>query len=271
MNTTYTKLISFFTQKFESGASYSSLNSSRSALSIILDSKITSNDNVNRFLKGVYRLKPPNPKYNETWDTNKLLSYVENVYPYDDLDLADLSRKTLALLAIASAQRMQTLSLIKLSNINVQSDKIIIKITDLVKTSRPGAFQPLIRLPFIKEKPCICPATALLAYMEKTSSLRHEHTDYLFIGIRKPHMKVGSQTLGHWVKKILHDSGIDISVFGAHSTRHASTSTAHRLGVNLDMIRKAAGWSNTSNVFFKYYCKNVVSDSEFAEAIFNNL
>lgn len=272
-NANHTQLISFLTTKFEQGASYSSINTHRSALSTILGTKITLDDNVNRFIKGVYRLKPPNPKYSATWDTNKVLDFVSKFYPYTDITLEDLSRKTITLLAIASAQRMQTLSLIKLKNISIEIDNIVIKVPDLIKTSRPGAFQPLIRLPFIKENPSICPATAIRTYIDKTSPLRHEHLDeHLFISMRYPHKKVGSQTLGHWVKKTLHDSGIDISIFGAHSTRHASTSTAHRLGVNLEVVRKAAGWSNSSNVFLKYYNREVNNPDEnkFAEAIFNN-
>lgn len=274
-NATSTEVISFLTKKFEDGAGYSTLNTHRSALSIILGSRITLDDSIHRFLRGVYRLKPPQPKYAATWDTNDVLNYLCNFYPYtDNITLEALSHKTISLLAIASAQRMQTLSLIKLKNICVKNDVILIKIPDFIKTSRPGALQPLIRLPFIRENLSICPATVLQAYIEKTSTLRSSDADdHLFISVRKPHKKVCSQTLSHWVKKVLADSGIDISVFGAHSTRHASTSAAHRLGVNLEVVRKAAGWSNSSNVFLKYYNREVNSsvDNDFAEVIFNNL
>lgn len=267
------KLISFLTLKFNEGASYSTINTHRSALSIILGTEITLNSCVNRFIKGVYRLRPPNPKYTATWDTNKVLNYVSSWYPYTDITLEFLSRKTIALLAIASAQRMQTLSLIKLKNISTENDMIVIKISDLIKTSKPGAFQPLIRLPFIRENLSICPATVVQAYIDKTSSLRQNQLDdHLFISFRKPHKKVSSQTLAHWVKKVLEDSGIDISIFGAHSTRHASTSAAHRLGINLEVVRKAAGWSNTSNVFLRYYNRDVINpvNSDFASAIFTD-
>lgn len=271
-NATSTQVISFLTVKFEEGASYSSLNTHRSALSTILGNKITLDENIHRFLRGVYRLKPPNPKYDYTWDTNKVLNYVSDLYPYTDITLEALSRKTISLLAIASAQRIQTLSIIKLNNISIENDMIVIKIPDLIKTSRPGAFQPLIRLPFIRENPSICPATVLQAYIDKTSALRQGNSDdHLFISLRKPHKKVSAQTLGHWIKQVMANSGIDISIFGAHSTRHASTSAAHRLGVNLEVVRKAAGWSDSSNVFLKYYKRDIVNPAnDFAEVILNN-
>lgn len=263
-----TKLfITFLTEKFNSGASYSTLNSYRSALSIILGQEVTCNDATKRFFKGVYRIKPPAPKYNTTWNPILVLNYVADYLPNESISLKDLSHKTVTLLAIASAQRMQTLSLIKIRNILFEHDKILIKIDDLIKTSRPGSVQPLIALPYIKENPKICPALTLKCYLDKTSHLRNQEQS-LFISYQKPHKRVGSQTLSHWVKYTLEKSGIDIKLYGAHSTRHASTSAARRAGINLEVIRKAAGWSESSHVFLKYYNRDITSaDTLFAESL----
>lgn len=230
-----TQLLKFLTEKFQAGASYSTLNSHRSALSILLGQDITCNDNIKRFFKGIYRLKPPAPKYNTTWDPNLVLNYLADYFPNDSITLKELSLKTISLLALASAQRIQTLSFIKLKNIHYEPEKIKIRIDDLIKTSKPGGFQPLIVLPYIKENQKICPALTLKHYIDKTAALRNQE-DYLFISFQKPHKKVGSQTLSHWVKSILAKSGININLYGAHSTRHASTSAAHKAGVNLEII-----------------------------------
>ncbi|CAH2223121.1 jg66, partial [Pararge aegeria aegeria] len=264
-----TQLIEFLTEKFNSGAGYSTLNSYRSALSILLGQEITCQDNVKRFFKGVYRKKPPAPKYDTTWDPNLVLNYLQNYYPNDLISLKDLSLKTITLIALASAQRMQTLSLMKIQNISFEEDKIKIKIDDLIKTSKPNAFQPLIVLPYIRENPKICPALCLKMYLDRTYTLRLQE-DFLFISYQKPHKKIGTQTLSHWVKSILQKSGIDITLYGAHSTRHASTSAAHRAGVNLEIIRKAAGWTKDSNVFLKYYNKDLVTtdQTDFVDALF---
>lgn len=266
-----TQLIEYMTEKFNSGASYSTLNTYRSALSILLGQEITCNDTIKRFLKGVYRLKPPAPKYDTTWDPKHVPNYLNNYYPNDLISLKDLSHKTITLLTLASAQRMQTLSLIKIKNIIVNTEQISIKVDELIKTSRPNAFQPFIVLPFIKENPKICPALCLKSYIDRTSSLRLQE-ESLFISYQKPHKKVLSQTLSHWVKSILEKSGIDVNLYGAHSTRHASTSAAHRAGVNLEVIRKAAGWSESSNVFLKYYNKHVPkpNQTKFVDTLFRN-
>ena len=65
---------------------------------------------------------------------------------------------------------------------------------------------------------------------------------------KKPHKPIGTQTLALWIKRCLDESGVDIKKFQAHSTRHASTSTAKRAGVNIDCIRNAAGWSQIRNL-----------------------
>lgn len=263
------QVIEYLTEKFYFGASYSTLNSYRSSLSILLGQEITCCDNVKRFFKGVYRLKPPASKYNETWNPNLVLNYLSDYFPNDTITLKELSYKTITLLSLASAQRMQTLSLIKIKNIKFEQDKIIIKINDLIKTSRPGAYQPLIELPYIKENPKVCPALSIKAYIDRTACLRLQE-EFLFISYQKPHKKVVTQTLSHWVKFTLGKSGID-TFYGAHSTRHASTSAAHRAGVNIDVIRKAAGWTDSSNVFFKYYNKDLSNtiEKEFVQALFH--
>lgn len=264
------QIVLFFTQKFNEGASYSTINTCRSALSLILGQNTTQCESVSRLIKGIYRMRPPKPKYDSTWDPNEVLKYLSNTFPYENVTLHDISLKTITLLAIASAQRMQTLSFIKTNNITINDESITIKIDDLIKTSKPGSCQPLIQLPFIRENPKICPALTIQNYLEKTKSLRGTYDDnHLFISFRKPYKKVTSQTLAHWVKKVLHLSGIDISIYGAHSTRHASTSAAHIAGINLEVVRKAAGWSDNSNIFLKYYKKEInQSTKNFVTALF---
>ena len=65
-------------------------------------------------------------------------------------------------------------------------------------------------------------------------------------------------------------SGVDINVFSAYSTRHAATSTAKRKGVNIDIIRKTAGWTKDSETFARFYDRQVVAGTDqFAEVVFN--
>lgn len=56
-------LLKFLTKDFENGASYGTLNTFRSAISLISQDKLGEDLMVARFLKGVYKLKPSRPKY----------------------------------------------------------------------------------------------------------------------------------------------------------------------------------------------------------------
>ncbi len=66
--------------QFDSGLSYSSINSARCALSTILqlsDSEVTFGQLpiVKRFMKGVFELRPALPRYQTTWDVKKVLDF----------------------------------------------------------------------------------------------------------------------------------------------------------------------------------------------------
>lgn len=264
---TKSAMLSFLTQQFNSGCSYGSLNSHRSALSLILDGKIGSDEDVKRLLKGAYRLKPSRPKYTYTWDPQQVLNFVSNWYPNDDLSLEKITEKLVVLLAICTAHRVQTLSLIRLENIVINQNGVKIGITDIIKTSAVGREQPVLYLPFFMDNISICPATTLKDYISVTETLRTENLGRLILTYKKPHKPATSQSISRWIKKVLADSGVDVTKFTAHSTRHASTSAAHAAGVSIDIIRKTAGWANSSNTFARFYNRITLDERNFAESV----
>ena len=62
-------------------------------------------------------------------------------------------------------------------------------------------------------------------YLRRTEPLRGEETQ-LFISCNKPHKKVTKETISRWIKQVMLNSGIDISLFKPHSTRAAAVSAA---------------------------------------------
>ena len=90
-------------------------------------------------------------------------------------------------------------------------------------------------------------------------------TTKLFISYVKPHKAVGTNTIGRWLKQLLHDSGIDTTIFKAHSTRAASVSkVSHSLPT--DTILRHVGWKSDC-VFRKFYNKRIVTSNLFQEAV----
>lgn len=269
---TISSIIEFLTVVLNSGARYGTINSHKSSLMLIAGAQIADNDLLKRFMKGAFKLRPSLPKYNFTWDPNIILNHLSHLWPNGNLSLELLSKKTLTLLALVSAHRVQTFSLIKIDNIEVRHGvEIIIMIPDIIKTSRPNTMQPILRLPFYDSRPEVCPARCLVTYIEKSSEYRVENQKNLFISFKKPYNKVTSQSLSRWIKDTLQDSGVDVTLYTAHSTRHAATSSARRKGVSLDSIRKTAGWTEASKTFARFYHREVIGDlHEFANAILNS-
>ncbi|XP_045767233.1 uncharacterized protein LOC123868716 [Maniola jurtina] len=260
-------VITFLVNLFNKGASYGTLNSHRSALSLLLGNNIGSDERVKRLLKAFYRQKPSHPKYTTTWDPKTVLDHVSTWYPNSDLGLFEITKKLAILLALCTSHRVQTLSLIKITNINKTVSGIKILIPDIIKTSAANREQPVLFLPYFVNNPSICPANTLEDYLQATSKLRPEGTTNLFLSYKKPFKMVTSQTISRWIKQTLAESGVDISIFSAHSTRHASTSAAASAGVCIDTIRKTAGWTSSSSMFAQFYNRPVTDEGAFARSV----
>lgn len=188
-------VLNFLTQAFVNGSAYGSINTMRCAISLISPDKVGDNPLVNRLMRGIYRANPQAPRYQATWDVAIVLDYLKKLHPLNSLPLSVLAEKTVMLLALSTAHRSQTLAKIELQNIVTTSDGVQIRITETIKTSGPGRAQPLLLLPFFKDNPRLCVATAVKRYIKVTKELRGS-CNYLLIATKKPYKRIGSQTVG---------------------------------------------------------------------------
>lgn len=257
-------ILSFLKTEFNLGAKYSTLNTHRSALNLICN--VGKSETIERFMKGVFKLRPTFPKYKETWDPEPVLKFLGSLHPLNTLSLEKLTMKTILLLSLCSAQRAQTFSKIKLSNIKQLGEGIEIVFSDILKTSGPKKYQPQLQFPYFLENPELCIASAILHYIDMTRTIRGNE-DILFLTIKKPHKAATTQTLSRWIKKGLKLSGINTQEFKGHSTRHAAASAALRVGTHIDTIREAAGWSDKSKTFNRFYNKPLINKNVFANYI----
>lgn len=265
------RVIKFLNNRYEQGKSYSTLNTYKSALVLIFQLADADKDFLKRFLRGIYNLNPSKPRYNETWDPAPVLSYLSDLFPLESLSRADLTVKLVTLLALITAHRIQTLSKISLRNIKKLEDRIEIRITDKVKTSRPGSFQPLLVIPYFTENPRLCLASVINFYIDVTADSRSEGMDCLILTHRKPIHPASTQRISKWIRQALSSAGVDTEKFTSYSTRHAATSAAFRAGVSIEEIRKTAGWTEKSKMFNKFYNKPLHSSTLFAESILNSV
>ena len=98
----------------------------------------------------------------------------------------------------------------------------------------------------------LCPVKCLAEYEKRTQSWRSENSQ-LLLAIIAPHKPVTSSSIARWLKDILESSGVDISLFSAHSTRSASASAAALSGMTTMDIMRRAGWSQESTFCTFYY------------------
>lgn len=185
----------------EKWRSYSSLSTYRSALSLILHIPDNQEYLFKRFFKGLYNINPPKPRYSITWDTSLVIKYLEVLYPPESLSLEKLTYKLVMLLALTSAYRLQTLSLIKLRNIHIKPASIEIAIPDNIKTSGKNKYQPILSFPFFKKKSQLCVGSTICHYINLTKSLRPQSEERLILTTRKPYKAASTQTLSKWLKK----------------------------------------------------------------------
>lgn len=97
-------------------------------------------------------MRQPLLRYENIWDPGIVISYVKSLY-INLISLELLTQKLATLLALATDQRIQTLSLIEINNIMTHSDRIEIKITRRIKTSAPNKSQPFLALSFFTTDP----------------------------------------------------------------------------------------------------------------------
>ena len=268
----YTLGVEFLTSMFKSGLSYSSINlscminSARSALSqftIVEDStwQFGKHPIVTRFMRGIFRLRTPKPKYKNIWDVKPVLIYLESL---DESSIKLLSYKCVMLLALTTGQRVQTLAALDLRFMTKSENKIVFSIEKILKTSKPGTTHMVEVHRYTGNRTAICPFLCLCKYIEKTSAIRT--TGALFLSYLKPHRQVVSQSISRWLCETLKKAGIPTN-FGSHSVRHASASKAADMNVSVDQILQTVGWSS-EKTFASFYRREIApEDNNYAKAV----
>lgn len=216
-----------------------------------------------RFMRGVFCNAPPKPRYRFTWDVTVVLRYLSSLFPLRKLTLKLLTLKTIALIALASAPRAQTLSSMRLDHMVVGDKCITFGFPNLLKTSRVGHTYTLKIVHFDNER--LCAMHTLLHYIRVTKQLRQ--SEHVFISY-VTHKVVSTSTLARWLKLVLYSSGIQVDEFKAHSFRSAAVSAAYKKGCSLKCILDTADWSSDKTFRRFYLRESVDSDITFSNAVF---
>ena len=222
---------------------------------------------IKRFMRGIYNKRPSLPRYTSVWDVSIVLNKLKTINP-TEASLKTLTHKTVMLLALLSGQRVQTLQLLSIKSMKLTQDSAEFYIGDLLKQSKPGKHMASISFNSYNDDENLCIVKHLRLYLDRTECLRS--SDSLLISYQKPHSSVSSETISRWLKQMLSDSGVDITVYSAHSTRAASSSAAVAQGCPIDLLMKQVGWSSTST-FARYYNKLPGDENKLDKKVLDNL
>ena len=116
-------MLDYFTHLYNSEASYSVLNSSKSDLSHIVFlpaySSILEPPQIIKYLKGVDNLSPPTQKIMFVWDVRILFDYFSHKGKNDQVSDERLTQKLLILLLLLGDQRLKAVYSFKVSRMTV--------------------------------------------------------------------------------------------------------------------------------------------------------
>ena len=273
LNPAVADIVNFLSDTYHRGVGYDSVNTARGALSslgIVVDGYRAGNHPlVNRLLRGIFNLRPPLPRFTETWDVQPVIQHLRNMDPLHSLSLKNLTFKLVMLMALTQAARMQTLHLLSLSGMKIHKDSISVLLTGHIKQCRPTFNVQFVTFHAYSRDSRLCVCEALKFYIARTEQLRSVGmgTERLLLSFIKPHKPVSKDTIARWIRSVLHFSGIDTAKYSAGSVRSAATSKAKAMNVPIMYIMAKAGWSRETT-FAKYYDKEIVSGHDtFQEAV----
>ena len=135
-------LANFLIELYKDGASHSTVNLARSAVSAYVNipgtASIGSHPVVCRLLKGVFEQRPSLPKYTETWDVDTVMDSLAE-WPDTHLQsLKQLTLRTVVLLALLSGQRGQSIYSSQVEDIKLHDNRCVIVYSSVLKQTKIG-------------------------------------------------------------------------------------------------------------------------------------
>ena len=259
-------LLFLFNSKTPSGKDYSSgaLNNIRSSIAFFVQNDIPrlgfELPVVNLF-NYFHKMKPSFPRYIVTWDVGIVLNFLSKWHPKESLSLKQLTLKTVALVALTSSDRAQSLHALRVDHAHVSPEGLTFVIPTILKHSKRGS--PASKVVCVTwDAPELNVADYVLYYMSKTLKFRlkawnknKEEVKQLFLSYRTGR-PVAKASISRWVREVMDLSGIDITTFAPHSTRGASISEATKRGATPKQILSQGNWSNLGT-YQRFYNREI--------------
>ena len=233
---------------------YSSLAVARSALAstlgIISGIKLAEISELKFVLRGKFKLDPPKPRYDKIYEIDIIKEYIKkNLSRNQDLDILELSKKTVVLLAAEGIMRSS--DLFRISKRSIEFDEIGVKF--VVISPKEKSIQRPHRFVKIKKDsdPDICPVRALQEYLRRRNWITFKESERVWLNIKYPFSPCSKDVIAKWIKELIHQSGVTTE-FKAHSIRSAAATALVKKGESIERVMERGNWTSRS-VFSKFY------------------
>lgn len=257
----------FLVAMYQKGYSSSYLNSIRSSLNFFLPEEVDlgSNPIILRLFKGFYKERPSRPKYFVFWPVEKVINLLASWHPASSLDLKHLTLKTLALIALSSSDRGQTLHALDVENTVIENNEVTFLIFKTLKTTKRSSKPKTVKC-ISNENDSLNVGDYVLRYMNRTFAAR---ASAVRKGLPKPTQffiswktksPVSKKTIARWLTTVLQLAEIDTGQFKAHSYRGSGLSAALKRGATATQILQAGDWTNIHTFNHHYNAPSINSN-----------
>ena len=194
-------------EQFEHGNQYRTINVLRSAISsahVHVDNKLIGQHLlIIKLMKGVSISRPPQPRYQHTWNVATVTKYLSLFGENAKLSDKQLSQKLCMLMALACPERGSIMASLDTRYMKYFPEGVKFQHTIFRKRSHNGKLGESVYPNFAET--LLCPVVCLSAYLDRTKEWRKDTTDNmqqrLFLSFKNPHKQVTAPTLSRWLIK----------------------------------------------------------------------
>ena len=274
------RVSSFLKLLFDEGKSISTVRNYRSAIGAIHSgfpdgSSLGDNEVLAQLIRGMSVVRPVVRCLVPSWSINQVLRGLAEP-PFEPLgvsSLANLTHKTLFLVATASARRRSCLQALSIkpgylrwepNGVRLVPDPEFLPKNQTLDFVPGDIFIPRIEsLSSVAEDRKWCPVRALKWYVKRTESCRQ--SSRLFVLPRAPFTAASRDTISRWLVDIIapHATG----AVRAHQVRGQAASKALFAGVPVQDILKAAAWKTPSTFVACYLTDTLGTEAAFGRAV----
>ena len=211
-------------------------------------------------------LRPP------SWDLTKVLVFLRGppFEPLESASLRDLTRKTLFLVALATAKRVGEIQSLSAEVASCREGLVLAYLPEFVAKTESSS-NPIDRVFTLRslddfvgncpEEMLLCPVRALSVYMRRVGSMVARPRS-LFLSPRFPSRGISKNAISFFLRDLIVASGAVGVAEGpaprAHEVRSVATSVAFMRNWLVTRVLEAATWRSQS-VFSTFYLRDVAS------------